>query len=564
MDDQFKNNSDQTVKPTPSTNSPTDGMVTPDQPAVSTPGQSPEQPAVINSPGGQPKSNKNLLKILLIVIVLAAAGAGAYFLLNKVNQPEKAATVQSTKKTVSLLRVGVSQPFPSSFYPKSEASIFPGEVNAQIFEGLTKYQNENQIVPNLAASWTNPDNTTWDFKLKPGIKFHDGNSVTPQAVMSSIEALASTDYGEAYGATIQTVTAKDASTVEIKTKTPDPLLPNELANLWIYDTTSGKQNDPTNGTGPYTIKPNTSLTADSLDLVSVNNYHGGQPMVKEIDFKLYSDDKTITQDVQQGKLDIADLSSQSAVNDVKQYGYSSYVDKNPQVFFIIPNTLKATSPLSKLAVRQAIYEALDPTAIMKADGRTGSPATQFVPQEIPGYSPDVQRPKLDPTKAKSDLAAAGYAKGFSLTFTYFSTHQAVAAEVQKELAAIGVTLNLDSETNGPALQKKALGGQTDLFYFAFSSSLIDSSDVIQPLLVGSANYKNGDLDKLYQQASTTLNNQDRLKLLEQANKLAMDDVAGFPLFVPDGIFFAVKSNLVIHTDNLTNYLGVDFWKVYGQ
>jgi peptide/nickel transport system substrate-binding protein len=557
MDDQFKPDNDQTVTPTETT-APSQmpgSTTTPDQPT---------QPSVASAPVGQPKSSNNLLKIIVVVIALAAAGAGAYFLLNKVNQPEKTATVQDTKKSVPLLKVGVLQPFPSAFYPKSETSIFPGEVNAQIFEGLTKYQNENQVVPNLAASWTNPDSTTWDFKLKSGVKFHDGNNVTAQAVKASIEALASTDYGQAYGATIQTVTAKDASTVEIKTKAPDPLLPNELANLWIYDTNSGKQNDPVNGTGPYTIKPGTSLTTDSLALVSVNNYHGGQPMVKEIDFKLYSDDKAMTQDVKQGKLDVADLGSLSAVNDVKQYGFASYVDKNPQVFFIIPNTLKANSPLSKLAVRKAIYEALDPTAIMKADGRTGTPATQFVPQEIPGYNPDVTRPKTDATKAKADLAAAGYPKGFSLTFTYFSTHQAVGAEVQKELAAIGVTINLDSETSGPALQKKALGGQTDLFYFAFSSSLIDSSDVIQPLLVGSANYKNADLDKLYEQASTTLKTQDRLKLLEQANKLAMDDVAGFPMFVPDGIYFAVKSNLVLHTDNLTNYIGVDFWKVYAQ
>jgi peptide/nickel transport system substrate-binding protein len=560
MDDQFKNNPDQTTTPTEPT--PT---VAPETPTTVTPtDQPPAPPAVTSAPAGQPKSNKNLLKILAVIVVLAAAGAGAYFLLNKVNQPEKTATVQNTKKSVPLLKVGVTQPFPSSFYPKTESSIFPIEANAQIFEGLTKYQNENQVAPNLATSWTNPDSTTWTFKLKPDVKFHDGNSLTAQSVKASIEALASTDYGQAYGSTIQSVTAKDASTVEIKTKTPDPLLPNELAQLWIYDTASGKQNDPTNGTGPYTIKPGTSLTSDSLDLVAVNNYHGGQPMVKEIDFKLYSDDKAMTQDVKQGKLDLADLSSLSAVNDVKQYGFASYVDKNPQVFFIIPNTLKANSPLAKLAVRQAIYEALDPTAIMKADGRTGTPATQFVPQEIPGYNPDVQRPKVDPTKAKADLAAAGYPKGFSLTFTYFSTHQAVAAEVQKELSVIGVTLNLDSETDGPTLQKKALGGQTDLFYFAFSSSLIDSSDVIQPLLVDSANYKNADLDKLYQQASTTLNTQDRLKLLEQANKLAMDDVAGFPLFVPDGIYFAVKSNLVMHTDNLTNYIGVDFWKVYTQ
>lgn len=561
MDDQFKNNQEPASNPNPAE---TPANPSPEMPAAAPPGQVSTQPPVTSSPAGQPKSSKTLLKILAVVVVLAAAGAGAYFLLNKVNQPEKTATVQSTKKSVSLLTVGVSQPFPSAFYPKSEASIFPGEANAQIFEGLTKYQNENQVAPNLAASWTNPDSTTWDFKLKPGIKFHDGNEVNAQAVKASIEALAPTDYGQAYGATIQSVTAKDASTVEIKTKAPDPLLPNELANLWIYDTASGKQNDPANGTGPYTLKPGTSLTADSLNLVAVSNYHGGQPMVKEVDFKLYSDDKTMTQDVKNGKLDIADLTSQSAVNDVKQYGYSSYVDKNPQVYFIIPNTLKANSPLGKLAVRKAIYEALDPTAIMKADGRSGVTATQFVPQEIPGYNPDIQRPKVDPTQAKADLAAAGYSKGFSLTFTYFSTHQAMAAEVQKELSAIGVTLNLDPETSGPALQKKALGGGTDLFYFAYSSSLIDSSDVIQPLLIDSANYKNTDLDKLYQQASSTLKGQDRLKLLEQANKTAMDDVAGFPLFVPDGIYFAVKSDLAMHTDNLTNYLGVDFWKVYAQ
>jgi peptide/nickel transport system substrate-binding protein len=560
MDDQIKNNPDQTVAPNEPEATPAPGKPTTVAPTEQPPGQ----PVVTSTPPAQPKSSKKLLKILAVVIVLAAAGAGAYLLLNKVNAPEKTETVQNTKKSVPLLRVGVSQPFPSAFYPKSEASIFPNEANSQIFEGLTKYQNENQVVPNLAASWTNPDNTTWSFKLKPNVKFHDGNNLTAQAVKSSIEALAPTDFGQAYGSTIQSVTAKDASTVEIKTKAPDPLLPNELANLWIYDTTSGKQNDPANGTGPYTLKPGTSLTAGSLDLVAVNGYHGGQPMVKEIDFKLYDDDKAITQDVKQDKLDLADLSSLSAVNDVKQYGYSSYVDKNPQVFFIIPNTLKANSPLSKLAVRQAIYEALDPDAIMKADGRTGTPATQFVPQEIPGYNPDVQRLKVDPVKAKSDLAAAGYPKGFSLTFTYFSTHQAVGAEVQKELAAIGITLNLDPETDGPTLQKKALGGQTDLFYFAYSSSLIDSSDVIQPLLVDSANYKNPDLDKLYQQASTTLRSPDRLKLLEQANKLAMDDVAGFPIFVPDGIYFAAKSNLVMHTDNLTNYIGVDFWKVYAQ
>jgi peptide/nickel transport system substrate-binding protein len=500
--------------------------------------------------------------LLLAVIVLAAAG-GAYFALNRVNEPTQP-VVQNTKKSVALLRVGVTQPFLTSFYPKTESSIFPIEANAQIFEGLTKYQNENQIVPNLASSWTNPSSTVWSFKLAPGVKFHDGNALTAQVVKSSIEALAETDFGKAYGATIKTITAKDNQTVEITTSAPDPLLPTELANLWIYDTNSAKQNDPANGTGPYTIKPGTSLSATSLDLVAVNDYHGGTPLTKEILFKYYGDDKSITQDVTAGKLDIADLNSLSAVNDVKQSGFTPYVDKNPQVYFLIPNSQKAGSPLAKLAVRKAIYEGLDPLAIMKADGRTGTAATQFVPQEIPGYNPAVQRPKIDPVQAKADLAAAGYPSGFNITFTYFAPHADMATEVQKQMAAMGIKLTMDPESSGPELQKKAFGGQTDLFYFAYSSSLIDSSDVIQPLLVGSANYKNADIDKSFSEASTTFNTEARLKLLQDINKAAMDDVAGFPLFLPDGIYFAAKSNLSVHTDNLTNYMGVDFWKVYSK
>lgn len=549
---------------TPSTPNPSPNQdITP--PVNTEPTPTPAEPAtpgVVQANSAPPTNKRKMTWIVLTVIVLLAAG-GAYLALNKVNKPATQ-TVQSTKKSVALVRVGVVQPFLTAFYPKSETSILPFEINSQMFEGLTKYQNENQVAPNLADSWTNPDSKTWDFKLHPGVKFHNGDAFNAQAVKDSLDALQSTDYGKAYGTSIASTTVKDNLDIEIKTSAPDPLLPNELANLWIYDTKSTKQNDPSNGTGPYTIKPGTTLTADTLDLVAVSDYHGGTPMTKEVIFKYYADDASINKDVKAGKLDIADLTSASAVDSVKQLGFSPYVDKNPQVFFLIPNSLKAGSPLQKLGVRQAIYEGLDPLAIMKADGRTGTAATQFVPKEIPGYNPAIVRPKADVAKAKTDLATAGYAKGFTITFTYFASHQAMALEAQKQFAAMGITLTLDPETSGPALQKKALGGQTDMFYFAFSSSLIDSSDVISPLVVGSANYKNDSIDKLFQQASTTLNSKDRLQLLQQINKAAMDDVAGFPLFVPDGIYFAVKSNLVVHTDNLTDYLGVDFWKVYSQ
>ncbi len=64
-----------------------------------------------------------------------------------------------------------------------------------------------------------------------------------------------------------------------------------------------------------------------------------------------------------------------------------------------------------------MYAAIDPEAIVKADGRAGTPATQLVPQEIPGYNPAIKRPVLNPTQAKADLAAAGYPNGFTISFT---------------------------------------------------------------------------------------------------------------------------------------------------
>ena len=538
----------------------------PTQPVSPGPDSGSVTPPATQSGPPEKKSKKKMMLILLVVLLVLGGAAAAYFATkgkDKTNQPSQQA--QSTKKPVDLLTVGVTQPFFTDLYPKIEGSIFPVEVNSQIFEGLTKYQNENQVVPNLATSWSNPDNTTWDFKIASGIKFHNGHDLTPAAVKASIDALASNDYIKTYLTTVKSVAVKGSDTVEIKTTAPDALLPNELANVFIYDTT-GKTNDAGNGTGPYTIKSGTTLSQSSttMDLVAVNDYHGGTPTTKEVIFKSYTDDKVLAQDVKDGKVDIADLTSKDAVDQVKQYGYVSLVDNNPQVYFLLPNTLKAGSPLSKLAVRKAIYEGLDANAIMKADSRTGTPATQFVPQDMPGYNPDVKRPAYNATQAKTDLAAAGYPNGFTITFTYFATHDAMAKEVQKEMAAMGIKLTMDAETSGPTLQKKALGGQTDLFYIAYGSSLIDTTDVIQPLLIDSANYKSTDLDKTYQQVTTTFNTQARLTLMQQLNKQAMDDVAGFPLFVPDGRYLAVKSGLAVQVDNLTDYMGIDFWKVYAQ
>jgi peptide/nickel transport system substrate-binding protein len=503
------------------------------------------------------KSRKTRVLVLAFAGLLLVVGGVAYILISRSANDNSAN--QQAKKSIPLLKVGITEPFPEKPYPHDTIEIFPAQVDTQIYEALTRYQNDTQVTPGLAESWSNPNSTTWDFKLKPGITFHDGHVLNAKAVKSSLDALLPTDFGDAYGGSIKSVTAVDDQTVRIETAASDALLPNELANLWIYDTQAGDKDKYMNGTGPYIVKPGTQINTKTIDLVASPGYYGGEPYVKEINFKFYADSKSMTPDLKNGSLDIADMQTIDDLNQAKKYGYETYLQQVPVVFFVLPNTQRAGSPLQNLKVRQAIYEAIDPQQILKIDGQGGIAATQFVPQVIPGFNPAIQRPKLDPVKAKADLAAAGYPNGITLKFTYLSPRQDIAEELQKELAPIGVKLSLDPVSD---YGDKALGGGTDLVYLGYGSDFMDTSDVIQTLLINSANYKNPALDTLYNKAAATLNQQERLQSLQQINKLAMDDVAAFPIFVRGGNHFAIKPNIVAHSDDLTVYAGIDFWKVY--
>lgn len=522
-------------------------------------------PTAVTPMGGEPKRTKSP-KVLLVVIallLLAIIGVAAYALAtNKSSKNSSAATTTTVKKDIANLRYVTSVTGWNQFYPGIDTSSNFEEANREIFEGLVRYENRTKIVPLLATGWTNPDSTTWVFNLQKGVKFHTGREMTADDVKASFDAVKGTDMGDQFGDTIASVTVTGPSQVTIKTTDPDATLLNKLTNLYIFDTKSGKQNDPINGTGAYTLKPGTTPTATSLELVAFDQYHGGRPHVRSVSF-IGLPDNDHAKAYGDGKADIMSLSNDTpTATGTRKY---SQINLQPLGVQIMPlNTLKPNTPLAKLKVRQALEDTLNAAAIAKARGVDYESANQMVPKAIPGYNPDVKQWKTDIAAAKQLLTEAGYPKGFTMKLTYFSPVQSEAAEIAKEAAQVGINITLDPQTDPTQLGPIVFGGKTDATLLTQTSDILDSSDALStfddtPL------YSNQQVVDLVSKAQSTLDASKRISYLEQANKAMADDVGVIPLFVQaDKNSIIYNPSYVVQRDIENNDLGIYFWKVYAK
>lgn len=506
---------------------------------------------------------RNLGRLLVIVAVLIVVGLAAVVVIRKYGQSKtdtQAITV--VKKDVPIMNIGIQEPLPSSFYPNIDDSSIHQDIDGQIFEGLTTFVESTKIVPQLATSWSNPDSTTWIFKLRPNVTFHTGKVMTAADVKASLDSVLKTSYGQEYGSTIASVSVIDGLTVKIKTAAPDPILPNRLSLLWIYDTTSGKANDPINGTGPYTLKPGSSIK-DSIDLVAYDKYYGGRPHVRETIYRTYLNNASVVTALKSHQLQFAELQQKSNADAVLRYDYNEYQVQIPEVKLLTLNTLRKNSPLANLAVRQALMEAINVPGLLQDLNAEGTPATQVIPSVIPGYNPTVVRPAFNVAKAKQDLASAGYPNGFSLQFTYFAAAQPLATVIQRQFAAVGVTLNMNQETDLTILAGIAYGGHTDMYYSSRYTSLVDGSDILSPF-VRTHNYDNPQVDKLYDQASTTIDPAKHLAILQAASKLLASDVAGLPLYDVGTNYWVIDPSIVLHQNTLAIDTGSSIFDAYGK
>lgn len=519
----------------------------------------PSQPTV--TAAAKKKFPVKILAIVAAVVVLAGAGYGVFSMTSK-NDTKSVAKTEVVKKDIANLRYATASKGWNVFYPDNDNSINYIDANLQIFEGLVRYENKTQIVPLLATGWTNPDDSTWVFTLKDGVKFHTGRVMTAEDVKLSFEAAKKTPNGELYGSTIKSVEVSAPNKVTIKTDGPDPILLNKLASYFIYDTKSGKNADPINGTGAYQLKPEFTIKDEALELAAFDDYHGGRPHVRTVSY-IYVQDQ-LSQFYEAGKGDLVSFNTAGAIEDnVIKRPYNKLDVDQSSVLIMPMNSTKAGSPLQKLKVRQAMQLAIDSGAIAAVRKTMFEPASQILTKSTPGYDSSIPAVTRDVTKAKQLLIEAGYPNGFTIDFTYFAPSKPTADEFARQLKEIGVTLRPDPQDQVKNLAAKAFGGKADTFFITVSSDLIDGSDVFDSY-GENANYSNEDVRKLMDQAKKTLDATKRLKILKEISRKLAADVNVVTIYSPVSESMISDQSIAISRDVPGNSLGVYFRKAYAK
>ncbi len=405
------------------------------------------------------RANRVIAALLLVLIGALLSACG--------QTDDSAETAAVTRETV--LRVGVPG-FPREFGNPFSAFGQPnGFTWSALFDSLTHVTRDGEIEPALATSWTALDENTWRFTLRDDVIFHNGKQLTAADVVWTVNYMTDMDAANASIAkeveALESATAIDPLTVEIKTRYPAPLLPATLSVMPIVDGAvwdeigrAAYAADPI-GTGPFRLE---SRESGSATLVA-HRESWRPPQIDRVELLDLPLTSARVQAFQAGAIDIAINLDADAGASIEAAG--GRIALAPTVSTLAVSftltDLAEDHPLSDIRVRRALNHAINREEYIATilAGIT-NPSTQPVAPAAFGYDPSLESFAYDPDLARSLLTEAGYPDGFPLTIEAvvgISGQDApVYQQVAADLRAIGIDATVRSITF-PELLRRVIG-----------------------------------------------------------------------------------------------------------
>lgn len=518
-----------TAVPTP----PTLGATENNTPEV-TP-QTDNKPELLGIPPKPPKKKSSKMLLFIVLLLIAITGVAAWWL----SKDNKAAAPQQSKVKETLeiehLKIGAVGGGPASvFFPDEGVLGVQSVLDAQVYEGLVGF-NDKKVVPLLAESWTNPDQKTWVFKLRSGIKFHTGKPLTAKEVKASLDDLKKFDYWSLFVSTIESVEATGDLELTIKTTSPDSLLLNRLVRAYISDITVTDK-PGANGTGSYKLDATATNDTKSTTLVAVDDYYGDRAKTRKLTYSIIESDAEAIKALKENKVDVVETLPYTDVSkELKDAGFTATDTETPGVFGLYMNQARsATSILKNKDLRLAIAQGLNRQELVDKIDSKNVPVTQVIPKSLPGYDSSISAPKFDEAVAKATLIKAGY-KNEPLEFTYITELQDDAPILIAQLKSIGLNIK-EKAFSADDIDKAVVewrAGNFDLFAAAYSSDFGDSRDVLGGILHSTesaySTLNDPAYDKLLADSDTEFDPIKRIVNLQLANKYIIDNLAWIPL-----------------------------------
>jgi peptide/nickel transport system substrate-binding protein len=317
-----------------------------------------------------------------------------------------------------------------------------------LFDGLTRIDENGQIMPGLATAWRQRSPTAWEFALRRDVRFSNGKPFDAAAVVAVTEWLASdagrttfvaNDFGPGLAAA-----AVDPFTVVLTTGRPDAVLPARASWLPIVEPEAWRRLGPEGfaqapaGTGPYAL----TTWNDNGRARAVRNPGAWRvPKIEAIEFVAIPDPVARAQALQAGSADVGMIDLDSIAR-VDRDGVAVVSVTGQQVLCVGFATVgRPRSPFLKREVRLAANYAVDRERIVaEILHGFGKPAGQLAPESAVGYNPEVRAYPYDPDRARALLRDAGYPDGFDIVLTIIndSATTSVFQAVVRDLAAVGI------------------------------------------------------------------------------------------------------------------------------
>jgi peptide/nickel transport system substrate-binding protein len=409
-----------------------------------------------------------------------------------------------------------------------------------IFEPLVDRDPDGKLRTPLLERWGPIDALTWEFTLRPGVRFHDGGELTAADVVFSLRRILDPEVNSPrrheFGELAQIV-ALDSLTVRITTKRPYVLLPARLSqfSMIVPDRLRGRPEsdffaNPI-GLGPFRLA---ELSPKQATLTSFPDYHGGAPKISQVVFEFIADPEERFRRLLSGSIDIVtNLLPQQVDQLVRARGVR--LTKRHSIRFMQVFIDARRDPLARTDVRQALLHGTDVEGLVRYVARgNGRPLTTVTLPEDFGYHGGLKRYPFDPSKAKALLSEAGYPAGFRLQGLATHDTQTLATALAGQWAKMGVTLDVAVEGRAPAISKWIKERDRHDFLIVDPTSLIFDAafqlrmhlDPAHPV----SRVSNPRVLDLLNRADTTQDATARAALLRDAQAVVHEHALTLPLY----------------------------------
>jgi peptide/nickel transport system substrate-binding protein len=443
-----------------------------------------------------------------------------------------------------------------TFDPAMSTATSTHMVTINIFDTLVRLSDDGRdFVGELAESWRVVDATTWQFKLRRGVKFHNGEEFNAESVKFSLDATLSPERNtraRPIYAAFKEVRIDDPYTVSIVTHKPYAIT---LAQLQFLQMTPPKYVAKVGweefgrrpvGTGAFKFK---DWQRDVRVVLEANDtYWKGPPKVRAVAFKPIPEDGSRIAALQRGEVDIIDAVPYDRVREIEAASGLRISARQGEQIYIGLDTLRV-EPFKKKEVRQALNYAVNADAIVKNlllgyAVRLNGP---FFPT-TPGYDPNVKPYPFDPERAKRMLAQAGYPNGFDVEFTVSPTLQGIAKggevgeAIAGQLGRVGVRAKLSIQESAAVFSAYA-AKKLQMYLFPWKSSP-ESGRHLETLLHSKTRgyyYQNPDTDRLLEAYFSTLETKKRQELGRELHAYLREDAPWIFLYQQQDLFGVRKS-----------------------